>query len=462
MPEADYNGKSHTMWRYHDGEVNEAVFNLSKACAIVYDTRLKMRWGDENSVKKCYNTLLQVGITNEDILSVRSSTYFEFSKRIFEKLGFSTPSYMKYNLLIHRMGPDEADKIKLKFLDKYIQKNKERIVGNDVYDVYEGYTITSTGSGVEIRLNINSCFFKYGNIEFEFPYEKVETWTSLKLKKPEVAIQENVTKKEISPEFKALAQKFLQRELDPYEFEKFVGKFFETLGWKVEVDGRPGRDEGIDGKISFDLPGMQKELMFILQAKRYYTGKKVGAPIVRELWGTVELNHAEGGVIATTGEFVSGVCDEFEKEGLRVEFYDGDTLKELTKQILEKGYAEVRPTKRVLNEEQKMRALGELLAMTYSRLEIAEDAIRGELECNKPFSEINPSIVNKNIDNPGNTVDLLCLPLGELAKNLRYDRFVKSNRKRIKEVLEKIDTFPIKYKTERLLDLYYRIKFLVE
>lgn len=95
---------------------------------------------------------------------------------------------------------------------------------------------------------------------------------------------------------KAYLRRRLQ-QMDPYDFEKFIGDVWTYLGWETWVVGEPG-DRGID-VIATD--GENKQL---IQAKRYGPNTTVGSPEVQQY---ASLRLQEDGVdtvtIVTTGSF---------------------------------------------------------------------------------------------------------------------------------------------------------------
>lgn len=101
-------------------------------------------------------------------------------------------------------------------------------------------------------------------------------------------------------EYATPSKQYLRRRLqqmDPYDFEKFVGDVWATLGWNTRVVGEPG-DRGIDVIATNDD---EKQL---IQAKRYGPSTTVGSPEIQQY---ASLRLQEDGVdtvtIVTTGTF---------------------------------------------------------------------------------------------------------------------------------------------------------------
>ena len=88
------------------------------------------------------------------------------------------------------------------------------------------------------------------------------------------------------------------RGLTPTEFEEYVARIFEALGYKTELTGGAG-DEGIDIKMTKD--GRR----YLVQCKQYF-GKKITPHHVRDFYGAIGSSHIDGrGYFVTTSFFTS-------------------------------------------------------------------------------------------------------------------------------------------------------------
>jgi HJR/Mrr/RecB family endonuclease len=87
-------------------------------------------------------------------------------------------------------------------------------------------------------------------------------------------------------------------KLGGHEFEASVASIFRSIGFKATVSRRGG-DGGID--IVLEKPGRR----IAVQCKRYK--KSVGPHVIRDLWGTMNVNGYDEGCIVTTTGFTSGV-----------------------------------------------------------------------------------------------------------------------------------------------------------
>lgn len=87
-------------------------------------------------------------------------------------------------------------------------------------------------------------------------------------------------------------------KLGGHEFEASVASLFRSIGFTATVSRRGG-DGGID--IILEKPGRK----IAVQCKRYK--KSVGPHVIRDLWGTMNVNGYDEGCIVTTTGFTSGV-----------------------------------------------------------------------------------------------------------------------------------------------------------
>ena len=90
------------------------------------------------------------------------------------------------------------------------------------------------------------------------------------------------------------------RKIDPITFEKVVAELFEDEGYEVFLT--PPRADG--GK---DIYVYKKDpitnLMFLVECKRYVPPNTVGVEIARRLYGVVQHERANAGIIVTTSYF---------------------------------------------------------------------------------------------------------------------------------------------------------------
>jgi hypothetical protein len=99
-------------------------------------------------------------------------------------------------------------------------------------------------------------------------------------------------------------------ELTPADFEEFVGRVLEALGFDdIEVVGQTG-DGGVDVRGKLSMQGITS-VATTVQAKRW--AHTVGSKVVRELRGALRV--AERGLIVTTSEFSNDAVVEAESDG---------------------------------------------------------------------------------------------------------------------------------------------------
>jgi restriction system protein len=86
------------------------------------------------------------------------------------------------------------------------------------------------------------------------------------------------------------------RRLSWQEYERLLGEFYRLQGYEVIPRGGPRADGGVDLELH---KGDEKVLV---QAKHWKTWL-VRLPQVRELWGAVADEHADGAILVTSGKF---------------------------------------------------------------------------------------------------------------------------------------------------------------
>ena len=129
--------------------------------------------------------------------------------------------------------------------------------------------------------------------------------------------------------------KDLHSQLSPGQFEIFLSRLLDEMGFSdVEVTGRVG-DRGIDLKAIWtqkSVPGLEVDLFFKIQAKRYSPSTTINPRYVRELRGCI--GSGEWGLLITTAR----ASDNTRKEGLSdasriISVIDGQGLIDLCKEF---------------------------------------------------------------------------------------------------------------------------------
>lgn len=106
-------------------------------------------------------------------------------------------------------------------------------------------------------------------------------------------------------------------DLDPYEYEGYVGEYYRRLGYSVTQRGGAGADGGVDLVVTKDGERL------LVQCK-HWKAWRVGPQPLRELWGLVDHERAAGAVFVTSKDFTSE-ARAFAK-GKRLELIDGRQL----------------------------------------------------------------------------------------------------------------------------------------
>lgn len=104
--------------------------------------------------------------------------------------------------------------------------------------------------------------------------------------------------------------------LSPQAFEAVVAELFETHGYRVELVGGTS-DHGVD-IVMWNVQGEK----WIVQCKRY--SGSVGEPVVRDLYGTMLHEEAQGAFLMTTGSFTHKASSW--AVGKPIILYDGEDL----------------------------------------------------------------------------------------------------------------------------------------
>ncbi len=122
-------------------------------------------------------------------------------------------------------------------------------------------------------------------------------------------------------------QEFLNnlRALSPSDFESFVGKLFEKMGYKMTLLGGSG-DHGVDVEL------MKDGTTSYVQCKRYKDSHKVGEPEIRNFLGALDHKRANSkGYFVTTGYFTLE-AELFAKDK-PIELIDGGKLLEYVRVV---------------------------------------------------------------------------------------------------------------------------------
>ena len=118
--------------------------------------------------------------------------------------------------------------------------------------------------------------------------------------------------------------KAVLQEMDPYEFEYFVGDLWERMGWETTVS-TASADKGVDITARKSSPYDQ---LLLIQAKRYGPNTTVGSPEIQQY---ASLQNQFDGVdkvlLVTTNDYTRQARET--AEALNVKLINGDELVEL-------------------------------------------------------------------------------------------------------------------------------------
>jgi restriction endonuclease Mrr len=104
------------------------------------------------------------------------------------------------------------------------------------------------------------------------------------------------------------------RQLDPYEFEKFVAALWEEMGRETKVE-QQSKDGGVDITAK-QTQETGDDIVELIQVKRRSEGNTVGEPKVNQYDGVLQKFEADRMVIVTTSSFTSGAEKKGEKRDL--------------------------------------------------------------------------------------------------------------------------------------------------
>jgi restriction system protein len=108
-------------------------------------------------------------------------------------------------------------------------------------------------------------------------------------------------------------------ELTPTEFEQAVGEMFKSHDYKVTHRGRRG-DHGVDLVVR---PSRGEK--WVVQCKQWKG--QVGEPVLRDIYGAMHHEKAQGAAVVTTGRFSRQAIAWAQDKP--IELYDGERLGEI-------------------------------------------------------------------------------------------------------------------------------------
>ena len=109
------------------------------------------------------------------------------------------------------------------------------------------------------------------------------------------------------------------------EFERLIAEFYRRQGATVSTRGGPTSDGGVDLTIT-DRTGHR----LIVQCK-HWKSRRVGVKPLRELWGVMSDEKADGAIFVTSGSFSPDAADF--ARGKRLELIDGPKLRTMIAEV---------------------------------------------------------------------------------------------------------------------------------
>lgn len=94
--------------------------------------------------------------------------------------------------------------------------------------------------------------------------------------------------------------------LSPDQFEEFIAELFEEQGYRVTLT-KKSRDGGVD------VIAEKKDIIdfsVLAQCKKYASHRPIGAHVIREMTGVLDINKATAGAIFTTSRFTPAAIQE--------------------------------------------------------------------------------------------------------------------------------------------------------
>jgi restriction system protein len=109
------------------------------------------------------------------------------------------------------------------------------------------------------------------------------------------------------------------------QFERLIGEFYRRNGATVSPRGGPMADAGVD--LSLRYPSGEQ---LIVQCK-HWKDRLVGVKPLRELWGVLDDEKADGAIFVTSGSF--SVDALAFARGKQLELIDGPKLREMIAEV---------------------------------------------------------------------------------------------------------------------------------
>lgn len=101
------------------------------------------------------------------------------------------------------------------------------------------------------------------------------------------------------------------RKMNPYQFERYIAKMYQQLGYSNAYATQRSNDEGRDVIMNHDKTGQ----LYFVECKRYSEDTVISRPIVQKLQGVCSA-YAAKGIIITTGRYTDPALNFAKKVGI--------------------------------------------------------------------------------------------------------------------------------------------------
>lgn len=196
----------------------------------------------------------------------------------------------------------------------------ERPMGTEVQHIFYGEMYCQCGN----RLTYTVTAVEYPEGAYDFhTYESVRCTY---IDKPSVEMDYYLPETVISIYEEILQNPEYVYNLEPCEFEEFVADVFRRVGFNANVTQKT-HDGGKDITASFEIGGVLYTTYF--ECKKYAPNRPVGVNVVRELYGVMEKERVDKGIIVTTSHFTKDAVVEVQMLNGRIQLIDFNQLREL-------------------------------------------------------------------------------------------------------------------------------------
>ena len=131
-----------------------------------------------------------------------------------------------------------------------------------------------------------------------------------------------ISQRRLADYFSSQPSKLRHADISPRDFEKLIAEIWEGLGYEVELTQQT-RDGGYDVVAVRDR---EARMRFLISCKHLKVGRKVAIDPVRNLYGVLQHERANKGILATTVTFTQPASAFIEAHPWELEGRDHDGL----------------------------------------------------------------------------------------------------------------------------------------